>query len=139
MVSYLSQSVARPFDNSGVISILLRLYTTTEHLKTVSTSPHAIYQICYFREKIYLNIVNNFYLLALVGLDPHHFNADPDPAFHFNEDPDPAFYFNVDTDPNPAPHQSDGNLRPLVYRPSKVPFEHPGLHCERSRPSTTLF
>ncbi len=34
-------------------------------------------------------------------------NADPDPAraFHFNADPDPA-------------PQSDGNLRPLVCKPS---------------------
>jgi hypothetical protein len=31
--------------------------------------------------------------------DPHHFNADPDPAFHFNADPDPAFHFNVYPDP----------------------------------------
>jgi len=23
--------------------------------------------------------------------DPHHFDADPDPAFHFDADPDPAF------------------------------------------------
>ncbi len=45
--------------------------------------------------------------------DPHHFNADPDPdpAFNFNADPDPAY---ADPDPDPAPHQSDGNLRPLV-------------------------
>jgi hypothetical protein len=42
--------------------------------------------------------------------DPQHFNADPHPAFHINADPDPAS------------HQSDKNLRPLVYRPSKVPF-----------------
>jgi|688.fasta_scaffold1006276_2 hypothetical protein len=32
--------------------------------------------------------------------DPHHFNADTDPAFHFNADPDL----------DPAPLQSDGNL-----------------------------
>jgi hypothetical protein len=32
--------------------------------------------------------------------DPHHFNADPDPAFH----------------------QSNGNLRPMVYRPFRAPF-----------------
>jgi hypothetical protein len=32
--------------------------------------------------------------------DPHHFNADPDPALHFNEDPDPAFHFNADKDPS---------------------------------------
>ncbi len=31
--------------------------------------------------------------------DPHHFNADPDPAFHFNADPDLAFHFNADPDP----------------------------------------
>ncbi len=35
--------------------------------------------------------------------DPHHFNADPDPAFHFNGDPYPAFHFSAD--PDPAPHQ----------------------------------
>jgi hypothetical protein len=33
--------------------------------------------------------------------DPDHFNADPDPSFQ-----------------DPAPHQSDAYLRPLVYRPS---------------------
>jgi hypothetical protein len=60
-----------------------------------------------------------------VGLrvaDPHHFNVDPDPepAFHFYMDPDPAFHVNAY--PDPAPYQSDGNLRPLVYRPSVVPF-----------------
>jgi hypothetical protein len=32
------------------------------------------------------------------GMDPHHFNADPDPAFHFNADADQA------------PIQSNGNL-----------------------------
>jgi hypothetical protein len=43
---------------------------------------------------------------------------EPDPAFHFNADPDPgpdpAFNFTVE--PDPAPHQSDENLRPLVYQ-----------------------
>jgi hypothetical protein len=33
--------------------------------------------------------------------DPHHFNADSDPAFHLNADPDPAFHFNADLDPGP--------------------------------------
>ncbi len=70
-------------------------------------------------------------------MDPElafHFNADtnPDPAVHFNADPEPAFPFNADTNPDPAFHfkvdldpallQSDGNLRPLVYRPSRAPF-----------------
>jgi hypothetical protein len=29
--------------------------------------------------------------------NPHHINADPDPACHFNEDadPDPAFHFDA--------------------------------------------
>ncbi len=38
------------------------------------------------------------------------FTADPDAIFHFN------------TDPDPASNQSDENLRPLVYRPSRAPF-----------------
>jgi hypothetical protein len=44
--------------------------------------------------------------------DPHHFNAEPDqhPAFHFNADPDTDL----------APHQSDGNLQPLVYDPPSL-------------------
>ncbi len=60
--------------------------------------------------------------------DPHHINADPNPAFHdksdpdpavhYKSDPDPAVHFNADTDP--VPHQSDGNLRPLVYKPSRA-------------------
>ncbi len=27
--------------------------------------------------------------------DPHHADADPDPAFHFNADPYPTFYSDV--------------------------------------------
>jgi hypothetical protein len=52
--------------------------------------------------------------------DPFHFIADPGPAFHLNADPDPSFHFNAD--PDPAPHQSDEDLRPLVYGPSRAPF-----------------
>ncbi len=48
--------------------------------------------------------------------DPHHFNVDPDPFFHLNVNPDLTFSVNVDPDPDPASHQSDANLRPLVYR-----------------------
>ncbi len=47
-----------------------------------------------------------------------YFNADP--VFYFNADPDQNFHFNAN--PNPAPRQSDANIRPLVYRPSRVPF-----------------
>ncbi len=40
-------------------------------------------------------------------MDPHHVNADQDqgPDFHFHADP--------------APRQSNGNLWPVVYRPSR--------------------
>jgi hypothetical protein len=38
---------------------------------------------------------------------------------YFNADL--AFYFNAD--PDPAPHQSDADLRPLVYRPPGFRFE----------------
>jgi hypothetical protein len=44
--------------------------------------------------------------------DPHHDNADPDPAYYFNADPDldPAFHFNTDPYQAPSPHQSDAKL-----------------------------
>ena len=40
--------------------------------------------------------------------DPHHSNADPDPAFYL--------------DPDPVPHQSVANRQTLVYRTSRAPF-----------------
>ncbi len=52
--------------------------------------------------------------------DPLYFNADPGTPFHFNADPDPTFHLDADLDP--VPHQSDANLRPGAYRPSKAPF-----------------
>jgi hypothetical protein len=30
--------------------------------------------------------------------------------------------FNFTADTDPAPHQSDANLQPMVFRPSRVPF-----------------
>jgi hypothetical protein len=36
--------------------------------------------------------------------DPHHVDANPDPAFHFDADPDPTFQF--DPDPDPTTHFS---------------------------------
>ncbi len=63
--------------------------------------------------------------------------VNPDPSFHFNVDPDPTFYF--DADPDPAPHQSDVNLRPLVYRPSLASFWASCLCCEHTRPSMAPF
>jgi hypothetical protein len=37
----------------------------------------------------------------LLGLQPFHFDTDPDsgPYFHFDADPEPAFHFYVDPDP----------------------------------------
>ncbi len=37
--------------------------------------------------------------------DPHHFDADPDPACHFgaDPDPDPVCYFDVVSDPDLDP------------------------------------
>jgi len=60
--------------------------------------------------------------------DPHHFNADPDPACYFIADLDPAFHFNADSDL--APHQGDANLSLLAV--STPPFLD-------SRSSTALF
>jgi hypothetical protein len=37
-------------------------------------------------------------------------------------DLDPSFHVNADPDLDPAPCQSDANLRPLVDRPSNVPL-----------------
>ncbi len=47
----------------------------------------------------------------------YYFNVDQGPSFHFNADPDPAS------------HQSDANLRPLVYKPAGLHFCAPiALH-----------
>jgi hypothetical protein len=49
--------------------------------------------------------------------DPHHFDADPDPAFLFDANPYPAFRFDRDPVPaflygtNPDHHQSDTNMQ----------------------------
>jgi hypothetical protein len=59
------------------------------------------------------------------------FNTDPDSTFYFNADTDSIFLLFVrirpDPDPVPAHHQSDTNLRPLVYRPSRALFEPPRI------------
>ncbi len=39
-------------------------------------------------------------MIGTSGADPHHFDADPDPACHFDADPDPACH--LDADPDPA-------------------------------------
>jgi hypothetical protein len=40
---------------------------------------------------------------SLQVADPHHFNADSDPAFRVNADPDPAYNLNADPGPDPDP------------------------------------
>jgi hypothetical protein len=37
----------------GVCAILLRLYTSTEHLKRIYTSPQPIFELTYFKENMY--------------------------------------------------------------------------------------
>jgi hypothetical protein len=64
--------------------------------------------------------------LGLKIADPHHFNADPDPAFHIDADPDPASHFNED--PNPASLQVMGNCDFWYIEPPGLHFEPPGLH-----------
>jgi hypothetical protein len=48
--------------------------------------------------------------------------TDADLAFYFNADPDPNFPFNANPNLDPAPHQSDANLRPQVYKRSRTTF-----------------
>jgi hypothetical protein len=50
--------------------------------------------------------------------------SEPDPAFTLMRIPIQIqlIQFYADQDPYNAPHQSDANLRPLVYRPFRAPF-----------------
>jgi hypothetical protein len=43
-------------------------------------------------------------------------------SFHVNAVPDMDTSFHINVNPDPAPHQSDANLRPLIYRASTAPF-----------------
>jgi hypothetical protein len=48
-----------------------------------------------------IRIHNTAYTVPRTNVtDPHHFDADPDPACHFDADPDPTFHFDADTDPS---------------------------------------
>jgi hypothetical protein len=38
-------------------------------------------------------------LLVFSVADPHHVDADPEPAFHVHVDPDPTFHPDADPDP----------------------------------------
>jgi hypothetical protein len=57
-----------------------------------------------------------FFTLFYGVADSHHFNADPDP------NPNPTFHFNANPDLDLDPHQSDANLRALVFRPFTASF-----------------
>jgi hypothetical protein len=43
-----------------------------------------------------------FVLFSTSVEDPHHVDADPDPACHYDTDPDPTFHFDADPDPAPS-------------------------------------
>ncbi len=47
--------------------------------------------------------------------DPHHDDADPDPAFHFYADLDPTFQFDADPDP-PNTHFFPDLDRPMLQK-----------------------
>ncbi len=48
--------------------------------------------------------------------DPHHVDANPDPAYRFDANPDPACYFDADPDPDPACHfDADADPDPTFH------------------------
>jgi hypothetical protein len=61
---------------------------------------------------------NASYRVLIRVADPHYANADLDPSFHFRADPDPTYYFNALS--GSCPSSKLWNLRPLVYKSSKV-------------------
>ncbi len=75
---------------------------------------------CHGLGTLLLTLVFNSVISGIVA-DPHHLNADPetDPSFHLIADTDATFYLNADQVPDPAPHQSDANLR---YHGTYPPF-----------------
>jgi hypothetical protein len=78
------------------------------------------------RENVRFFISSMFHLLVAVAV-LHFTGSDSSPVdlymytLHTTQALlDPSFHFNGD--PDPAPHQTDPNLRPLVYRASTAPF-----------------
>ncbi len=51
--------------------------------------------------------------------DPHHVDADPDPACNFDPVPDPIFHF--DADPNPSFQIKTQNIE-KVLKQAHVPY-----------------
>ncbi len=69
--------------------------------------------------------VNSIAVFRRVFADQYHFNAYPDPDhpwLHLEPLKLPHLDFNADLDLDHALHQSDVNLRPLVYMPSTAPL-----------------
>ncbi len=56
-------------------------------------------------------------------------DPDTDLSFHFIAD----LTFHINTDPDPAPHQSDTNLRVGPTDPPGLHFEPLSLQCELPR------
>ncbi len=87
------------------------------------------------KNKHYLQVVK-IILYAQIILecrvaDPHHFYAEPDPAFHFNEDP-----FLV---PDPAPRQKVmGICDPWTLDPPGLHFEPPPLRASTALHGSVL-
>jgi hypothetical protein len=54
---------------------------------------------------LFVSIHSDKIIVILRGsvADPHHVDADPDPAFHFDADPDPDLTFHSDANPDPDP------------------------------------
>jgi hypothetical protein len=76
------------------------------NIYTVQYKPHFPLQGHCDAKKIY-QIEDNIKISApskfqcLGNPDPHHFDADPDPAFHSEADPGPTFQLDADPDPDP--------------------------------------
>jgi hypothetical protein len=61
-----------------------------------------------------LHIPGMFYDILPSVADPHHFDADPDPAFHIDANPDPNPTCHSDADPD-AFQFDTGFLHNLMY------------------------
>ncbi len=85
------------------------------------TPPHTILRDSYPTPSIFNTS------LFFLNFQQTRFHLNADPTFHFNADPDPA------------PHQSDGNLLPLVFRLSTAPFRACRPPCLHSHGPLRLY
>ncbi len=54
--------------------------------------------------------------------DPHHIDADPDPACHFDTDPESTFHFDVDADPDPSFPKKAPKLEKVLKQAYSIHF-----------------